>query len=116
VSATAGDSSAVVAFTPPVNTGGLPITIYTVTASPGGQAASGTGSPIMLFGLSNGESYTFTVTATNTIGTGPASAPSAPVVPYGAERPHPEPPAPSPRPDVPVFTTPTGPRMPPPPH
>ena len=37
-------------------------------------------------GLTNGTAYTFTVAATNAIGTGPASAASNSVTPTGPER------------------------------
>lgn len=80
-SATAGDAQAVVSFAPPASDGGASITSYTVTASPGGATASGASSPITVTGLTNGTQYTFTVTATNSAGTGPASAPSNAVTP-----------------------------------
>ncbi len=73
--ATAGDASASVSFTPGVDEGST-ITGYTVTATDtttpanGGQTASGASSPITVSGLTNGDSYTFTVTATNANGTG----------------------------------------------
>jgi len=60
--------------------------------------------------IANGTGYSFTVTATNAAGTGPASAATNTVVPADVERPHPEPPAEQPRPDVPDFVTPPGPR------
>jgi uncharacterized repeat protein (TIGR03803 family) len=69
--AEAGNAQATVSFMPP-NDGGNSITMYTVTSS-GGQKASGTASPITVKGLTNGTAYTFTVTATNAIGAGPAS-------------------------------------------
>ena len=75
------NQSALVSFIAPVNNGGTPITSYTVTSNPGGIQVSGPASPILVTGLSNGVSYTFTVTATNAAGTGPASTPSNSVIP-----------------------------------
>lgn len=81
VSATATANAAVVSFTAPTSTGGSPILYYTVTSSPGGFTASGTSSPVAVAGLTNGTAYTFTVTATNAVGTSPASAASNSVTP-----------------------------------
>jgi len=50
---------------------------YTVTSSPGGYTGSGTSSPITVTGLQSGQSYTYTVTATNNYGTSAASSASA---------------------------------------
>ncbi|MFZ0928578.1 MAG: kelch repeat-containing protein, partial [Syntrophobacteraceae bacterium] len=80
VTAIAGNSLATVSFTAPTSTGGSSITGYTVTSSPGDKTASGAGSPITVKGLTNGTAYTFTVTAKNKIGTGPASSPPSPPV------------------------------------
>jgi large repetitive protein len=79
--ATAGDGEATVTFTAPASSGGVSITGYTVTASPGGATSSGTRSPIKVTGLTNGTAYTFTVAATNSAGTGAASGASNSVTP-----------------------------------
>ncbi|MEI7782476.1 MAG: DUF2341 domain-containing protein, partial [Planctomycetota bacterium] len=78
--ATKGNVSASVAFTPP-NDGGSAITNYTVTSSPGSFTNTGVTSPIVISGLTNGTPYTFTITATNAMGTSPASVASDPVTP-----------------------------------
>jgi hypothetical protein len=114
VSAAPGDGSARVNFTQPPSNGGNPIQYYTVTASPGGQAANGTGSPITVSGLTNGVMYTFTVTATNTAGAGTPSAATNAVIPDGASRPGTSPPAVSAPRVAPPDPPQAGPRVPPP--
>ncbi len=84
VSASSGDGEATVSFAAPVNAGSTPISSYTVTADPGGAAATGGSSPITVKGLANGTAYTFKVTATNSIGPGPASDASSSVTPKPA--------------------------------
>ena len=85
--ATAGPQSATVSFAAPAIVGGRQITNYTVTATDlvdgarGGQTASGLQSPLTVPGLMAGDRYEFTVRATNSLGTGPPSALSNPVVP-----------------------------------
>jgi len=81
VSATAGNASASVSWTAPASNGGSAITNYTATSSPGGLTCTSATSPCTVSGLTNGTPYTFTVTATNATGTGPASAASTAVTP-----------------------------------
>ena len=93
VTATPGPASATVAWTAPAS-GGAPISGYTITPYANGSALTPTtitGNPpatsATIGGLTNGTSYTFTVTATNSVGTGPASAPSNAVVPSNVAAP-----------------------------
>ncbi len=91
VAATAGNARIVVEFTAPVSNGGSAITSYTATC--GAVSAPGAASPVMftnnvvtdlnvmVTGLDNRTPYTCTVTATNAVGTGAASAVSNSVTP-----------------------------------
>jgi endoglucanase len=83
VTAAAGDGQASVSWSPPATDGGSAITSYAVAAAPGGHNATVAGNltTATVTGLSNGTSYRFTVTATNAIGMGPDSAPSAAATP-----------------------------------
>ena len=86
--ASAGNTQATVSFTAPSSNGGSAITSYVATSSPGGitgtlsQAGSG---DIIVSGLTNGTAYTFTVTATNAIGTSLASAASSSITPQAPQ-------------------------------
>ena len=84
VVATGAASSIQVAFLRPFD-GGRAITQFTTscTSSDGGVAGAtnSPSSPSMVAGLTNGKSYTCTVSATNSVGVGLASVPSNPVIP-----------------------------------
>ena len=87
VAAAPGDGQATVSWTAPPDNGS-PITGYTVTPYAGATALTPkqvTGTPpatsTTIGGLTNGTAYTFTVKATNAIGTGPASGASNAVTP-----------------------------------
>ncbi len=75
------NASASVMFTAPGSNGGSTITSYTVTSNPGNFTGTGSASPITVTGLSNGTPYSFTITATNSAGTGAASGASNSVTP-----------------------------------
>ena len=84
----ASNRSVNISWTAPAANGGSAITGYTVTASPGGRQCTTTGGlSCIIDQLTNGTAYTFTVTATNSVGTGPASQPSAPVTPQVSSSP-----------------------------
>ena len=77
------DRSAVVTWTAPGEDPRAPITGYTVTSSgsPTRQCTTSGETTCTVTGLTNGVAYTFTVRATNVVGVGVASAPSAAITP-----------------------------------
>jgi hypothetical protein len=86
-SAAAGDGAVTLSWTAPVDDGGSPITNYLVEASPTGGYCFVNALTCSIAGLTNGETYSFSVRASNELGLGPASnvlsatpgvAPSAP--------------------------------------
>lgn len=79
VTATLQSDSVRVAWTAPASGGGASVTGYTVTSSPDGVTCSASLSSCLVTGLRKGSTYTFTVTATNTVGMSIPSSPSAAV-------------------------------------
>ncbi len=89
VTGTAGNASANLSWTAPASNGGSAITSYRITPYIGGTAQTPVVTPTAatsfnVTGLTNGTTYTFTVAATNSAGTGPDSAPSPPITPRAA--------------------------------
>lgn len=90
--ATPGDASATLTWQAPLDNGGLPVTGYTVTASPGGATCTtvvgADADPLTctLTGLTNGLAYTFDVVARNALGTSPVAT-SAQVTPSAPPQP-----------------------------
>ena len=87
VRAVPGDRSATVSWDPAA-ANGSPVTGYTVTARTTGSpdrtvSVDGSTTTAVPTGLTNGTAYTFTVTATNTVGDSTPSAPSNEVTPAG---------------------------------
>jgi flagellar hook assembly protein FlgD len=87
VTATAtGNASATVSWTAPASNGGSAITGYKVVASDDTSrtcTTNGTVTSCTVNGLTVGQTYTFIVTASNAIGTGPGSFVSNEVIPMG---------------------------------
>ena len=86
VAAQAASSQAKVTWTAPQADGDSPITGYTVTPYVGATAqtpvsAGASATSATVTGLTNGTAYTFKVTASNAVGTSPASAASNAVTP-----------------------------------
>jgi hypothetical protein len=83
VTAVAGDSLGTVSWTAPTSTGGLPVSGYVITASPGGATATVSGATTSgnVTGLANGTFYSFTVVARNTAGDSAPSSASNTIVP-----------------------------------
>ena len=93
---TGGNGQASVTWTKPAD-GGSTITGYTVTSAPDGRTCTTSDADTLtcdVTGLTNGTAYTFTVTATNGVGTSAASAASTSVTPV------------APAPSVPTVATP----------
>jgi hypothetical protein len=88
--ATAGDSSATVNWTPPTNTGGSSITEYQVQVRTGSTVlrtvtgVPGTNVSAVVTGLTNGTAYNFRVRAVNSAGQGALSTASNTVTPRGS--------------------------------
>jgi hypothetical protein len=79
-----GDGQVEVTWNKSRNDGGSPITAYVATASPDGQFCTSTDPEISrctVTGLTNGTPYTFTVIATNAIGSSLPSDPSPKITP-----------------------------------
>ena len=84
LSASAGNGTAALQFAAPASNGGTAVLRYSATCTAGVNSlpASGPGSPLTVAGLANGTTYLCSVTATNAVGTGPAST-AASVTPIG---------------------------------
>jgi hypothetical protein len=90
VTAVPGPGLATVGWSAPAWDGGSGVSSYTVTVYTGttiAQVVTVSGSPVpetAIVGLAGGTSYTFNVSATNRVGTGPQSLPSSSVAPSAA--------------------------------
>jgi hypothetical protein len=78
-----GGGQIAVDWQPPVYTGGQPITGYAVTVTPGGQTIPlpASAASTVVTGLDSQTQYSFTVTASNSVGTSDRSVPTTPLSP-----------------------------------
>ena len=87
-SATPRNASAQVQWWPPANNGsaitGYVVTPYIGLAAQPQQTFNGPANSVLVTGLTNGTAYTFTISARNGVGLGPASNPTAAVTPAAA--------------------------------
>jgi C-terminal processing protease CtpA/Prc len=86
VTVAAGNATLTVSFTAPASSGSAAIIDYTASCTGGGatRSVTGTASPIAVTGLTNGTSYSCSVTARSSVGSSPTSTaatgtPAAPV-------------------------------------
>lgn len=77
VQAFIGDSSALISFDPPVNIRTAQVTEYVVKNLKTGVEKKATSSPVVITGLKNGLSYSFTVVAKNSLGISTAATSKA---------------------------------------
>ncbi len=82
VTAVVADKSAIVNFIAPDNARTSLVSSYTVKVDQTGQVVTTASSPVTINHLVNGNKYTFSVTASNALGTSP-TAQSNPVIPQG---------------------------------
>ena len=75
IAITPGNTTLTLSFTAPASNGGSAITSYTATCTANGTSKTGTGtaSPILVTGLTNGTTYSCTLSASNTSGAGTLS-------------------------------------------
>jgi len=88
VIANAGNRQVSLSWTAPIESGGLPITGYTATGTPGGSCTTTGSTQCAVTGLTNGVNYTFTVVARNAQGESLPSSISASVTPLSTTAPY----------------------------
>jgi arylsulfatase B len=90
--AVAGDGIATISFSAPNSNGGSTVSQYTINcnATISMRSTTGTSSPMIVSALTNGTTYTCTASATNSVGTSPASVAVTvtPVAPVSAQTPN----------------------------
>jgi hypothetical protein len=77
VFAIVGSQSAIVSFNPPDNARTSQVTSYSITVNETGRVVQATTSPVTIADLTNGLHYSFSVTASNQLGTSPPQSSNA---------------------------------------